>query len=163
MPEPDYLCPWCGGVIRIPLGTYSHQTHYKDILDAAKEGTVGDVRYFIEQRGISVNARHKNGNTPLHFAAAYNHVEVLDYLISKGALINATNVLGSTPLHYAANFTANIEVVRHLIRADAFVNARKHSPDGRTPLDMVEFNWNNDNWRISDILIESGGISGSEF
>jgi len=135
----------------------------RDIFDAAKEGTVDDLRYFIEQQGESVNTRHRTGNTSLHYAAAFNDdPAVLDYLILKGALVNATNVLGSTPLHYAANFSANIHVVRHLIRAGTVVNAKKHPPDGQTPLDMVECNIHADRWKIRTLLRKSGGMSGEE-
>jgi len=139
----------------------SYQTRSRDILDAAKEGTVDDLRYFVEQRGDSVNTKHKTGNTPLHYAAGFNEdLAVLDYLICEGALVNATNVLGSTPLHYAANFTGNINVIRHLIRAGAVVNARKHPPDGQTPLDMVKCNIHADHWKIRNLLRKSGGMSG---
>jgi len=159
----SFQCPWCKKVVRIPFIASSYRTQWNDIHDAAKEGTVDDVRYFIKQRGSDVNAKHKNGITPLHLAAAFNdNLEVLDDLILKGALINATNVTGSTPLHYAANWTANAEVIRHLIRAGALVNAQKYPPSDQTPLDMVEYNTHDDNWKIRNTLMEFGGVSGNE-
>ena len=155
--------PWSRRVNRIPFLASSYPAHCTNIFDAAKDRTVDEVRYFIEQRGVSVNSSHKNGITPLHLAAAFNdRLEVLVYLISRGADINATNVLGSTPLHYAANFTANSSVIHCLIHAGAFVNARRHPPDGQTPLDMADYNRAPDHRKIRSIIVESGGMRGTE-
>jgi hypothetical protein len=42
-----------------------------------------------------------SGDTPLHIAARYRRVGVLDYLLSRGASINAGNAAGETALHVA--------------------------------------------------------------
>jgi ankyrin repeat protein len=39
-----------------------------------------------------------NRRTPMHWAADFGHVEVLQYLHSKGAQINAKDNFGITPL-----------------------------------------------------------------
>jgi len=77
----------------------SYQSSYKDFFDAAKKGTVEDVRYFVESKGVDVNVKNGWDSTPLHYAAKYNpDVEVLKYLISAGADVNAENCYGWIPL-----------------------------------------------------------------
>ena len=55
------------------------------------------VRMLVE-RGADVNARGRNGYTPLHYAAEQDNVEVADYLISHGADMEAADDQGFTPL-----------------------------------------------------------------
>lgn len=45
----------------------------------------------------------KFGNTPLHYAAFYNHEENIMSLIDNGVDIDARNQFGFTPLYYAIN------------------------------------------------------------
>ena len=55
------------------------------------------VRYLIA-RGADVNAKDHNGRTPLHDAAQFGSVAVLDYLCAvEGADVNAENNNGKTP------------------------------------------------------------------
>ena len=92
-----------------------YQSPFEDIFDAASKGTVKDVKYFIETKGVNVNERKWDsarcffGNAytageeylPIHFAARDNHIEVVKYLISHGADVNATDDMGTTPLDLA--------------------------------------------------------------
>ncbi|CAB0034327.1 unnamed protein product [Trichogramma brassicae] len=48
-----------------------------------------------------VDARDKDGNTPLHFAVSHGNRLSMGYLLSKGANPNLANSRGSTPLHLA--------------------------------------------------------------
>ena len=55
------------------------------------------------RRGTDVNkANPCDGHTPLHEAAEYGSLPVIELLISKGARIDARNKLGRTPLFQAA-------------------------------------------------------------
>jgi ankyrin repeat protein len=49
-----------------------------------------------------VNAKDKDGWTPLHFAALVGHKDVAELLLANRADVNAKTVDGETPLHWAA-------------------------------------------------------------
>lgn len=79
--------------------------------------------------GADVNARDEDGNTPLHYASAFNDsdiTEVVMALVKAGADVNALDNKGDTPLHDWAlhrggSFTWKIVAV--LIAAGADINA----------------------------------------
>ena len=78
-----------------------HELH--SIFSAAKEGTVEDVRYFVERKNANVNTRDEHGNASLHYATGRNkhNMKVVQYLISQGADVHAKNCVGNTPLQVA--------------------------------------------------------------
>ena len=63
---------------------------FENIFEAARKGTVEDVKVFVE-RDDNINAKkNKQGATPLFEAVMFNpNVEVLKYLISQGADLTA--------------------------------------------------------------------------
>jgi ankyrin repeat protein len=66
-----------------------------------------------------VNAKDKDGWTPLHWAVCNDHLEVIKKevikkLISAGANVNAKDKYGETPLHRAA-YNGHLEVTKILI------------------------------------------------
>lgn len=59
--------PFCLAFILFPfLLSASQASEWKDIFEAVEKGTAEDVRFFIEQ-GADVNAKDKNGKTPLDY------------------------------------------------------------------------------------------------
>ncbi|MDQ7825248.1 MAG: ankyrin repeat domain-containing protein [Candidatus Eremiobacteraeota bacterium] len=73
------------------------------LCDAAGENAdVGKVRALLKKNPGLINARDEDGYTPLHHAAAYNHKEAAELLISQHAEINVQGADGLTPLHFAA-------------------------------------------------------------
>ena len=112
------------------------QTMYKDIFEAAANGTVDDVRFFVEQ-GVDVNVKDDNDWMSLHYATIYtSNADVVKYLIEQGADVNAKVDIswapwhtalrpdtGWTPVHFAARYN-NILSVKYLIDAGANVNAK---------------------------------------
>ena len=91
--------------------------------DAAEVGNIDAVKQHLAA-GTDVNAKDKDGWTPLHPASYEGHVEIVELLIGKGADVNAKVEFGSfqgkTPLD-AANNRSRTEIVSLL---------RKH--DGKT-------------------------------
>jgi ankyrin repeat protein len=118
-----------------PLAGYT--SIHSSIFRAVENGTLNDVRFFVEKEGVSVNARGAGNLTPLHCAACQNSdVEILKYLVTKGANINdAKNEFGETPLHFAVRDNSNIDVVKYLVSQKANINAKDNR--GRTPLHLA--------------------------
>lgn len=72
--------------------------------------------------GININARDIHGYSPLHFAAQYNNVEVIEVFLDVVEGLEQKEGRGKTPLHLAANYN-NSEVVEKLIEAGAEIEA----------------------------------------
>lgn len=62
------------------------------------------------------------GNTALHLAVKYEHLDMVEYLCEKGASLNIKNDSGSTPLHCAA-FTGNTAIIEYLLQKGAEIDA----------------------------------------
>jgi poly(3-hydroxybutyrate) depolymerase len=129
------------------------------IHEAAAEGNIKRVKQHLVE-GVDVNAKFKDGWTPLHMAAEGGHREIVDLLIAKGADINATagagDGVGWTPLHEAAE-EGHKKVVELLILKGADINVK--NGDGRTPLDLA---FKHKNAEIADILRKHGGKKSGE-
>lgn len=70
------------------------------IYSAAGNGNLAAVKQYL-QDGADVNARTKDGLTPLMFAARDGHLDVVKYLVDKGADMNTRDNYGTTPLMWA--------------------------------------------------------------
>lgn len=102
---------------------------------ACKNGDLDQVKQIAEQPGFDVNADLQNGRNGLHFAADYNQIEIIEYLLSKGANINLPDKHGITPL-LASVYESNTECVRLLIKKGADKNLK--APDGRSYFECAE-------------------------
>jgi acyl carrier protein len=117
----------------------SNNKSFTDIWGAAMNGTVEDVRYFIEEKGVNVDFKNDDGYAPLHEAVEYSNIEVVKFLVSKGANIHATDRFGFTPLHITAfrniSVAENIEIAKFLISKGTVVNVKTN--EGNTPVDLA--------------------------
>jgi ankyrin repeat protein len=97
-----------------------------DLHFAAQAGDVSEVKRLVAA-GADVNVQDENGNTPLKYASAEPHPEVLRTLIALGASPHMSDRRGFTPIHCVAGhgfYKEAIEMAAILIEAGADVNAR---------------------------------------
>ena len=84
------------------------------IHDAILDQDIDEVQRQLNA-GVDVNEENAIGYTPLHYAAAGGHIDIVELLIEHGANINATDSSnkGATPLDYA-HWKGQMEVVEVL-------------------------------------------------
>lgn len=93
------------------------------------------VKYLVENAHLDINKKGPFERTPLHWAAKYDFLDLIKYLIKQGADINAKDDIGYTPLHTAADY-GNVPVVKYFVEeTKADVNAG--NIQGNTPLHMA--------------------------
>ena|GEM_PF-2038689 len=143
-------------------------TSFKDIAEAAAQGTPDDVRHFLDEGG-DVNGTYPysyayttgiqsrtvvQNRTLLHHAVEHNpNVEVIKFLVSRGADLNAKHSDGGgTMLHCAAWNNTNAEVLKYLISQGADINAIQYNY--MTPLHSAASN--NTNIEVLQYLISQG-------
>ena len=102
----------------------------KKLLDAAKEGSLKDVREALLQ-GAELETTDKEGWTPLYWACASNHLAVATYLMVQGAQIGAKGESTNTPLHIACH-RGHLKIIALLLDRGAQIEARNET--GSTPL-----------------------------
>lgn len=91
-------------------------------LHEVKMGNRGEVETFI-RAGINVNARDKDGSTPLMIASERGDAEMAGVLLKNGADPNAGDIDGYTALMFAS-YSGNLEIAKLLVAGGADVNAR---------------------------------------
>ena len=93
------------------------------LLEAAKAGDLELVKKIVSDHPHIVNCRDLDGrhSTPLHFAAGYNRVGVVEFLLSKAADVHAKDKGGLVPLHNACSY-GHYEVTELLVKHGASVN-----------------------------------------
>ncbi len=84
------------------------------LCNAILKGDLDAVKKFVEY-GADVNEK-SNGLTPLMFAARYNKIEILKYLLEKGADKDVKDDKGYTAIKYAEN-SKSAEAVAFLKQA----------------------------------------------
>ena len=72
-----------------------------NIHGAAKNGDLEGIKALLKDNPNLVFSKGTNGATPLHYAAANGHKEVVEVLLTNHAEVNAKDNGGSTPLHAA--------------------------------------------------------------
>ena len=112
-----------------------NDTDIKTAIKAAKRDDTATLRELVVQDRSLLQARDKDGSTPLHSAAWKGHVETVRFLLDAGADINDHNQnghWGTTPLHAAAHGDQRA-VAELLIARGANIHAK--NLNGRTPLE----------------------------
>lgn len=83
-------------------------------------GYLDFARYLVVELGLDVNAKDKNGWTPLHFACQEQQVAMVEYLLGKLAEIDVQDANGNTPLSNAVfNYRGNQALIPLLLKCGA--------------------------------------------
>lgn len=142
----------------------AHPEGETPLLAAARSGSVPAVRLLLA-RGVDVNAAEQyQQTTALMWAAAENHLDIVDLLIEAGADVNrqahVTSITdrknadhpsgGFTPLMWAAR-AGNETMVRRLVARGANVNLK--NGDGASAAMIAIYN---DRFDVAAALIELG-------
>jgi hypothetical protein len=126
-------CKMIQKVMREVKGKYEWtQMHY-----FAAHGMKSSVNRMLSMKGIDVESRDKNQNTPLTNASAFGHIEIVESLLNHGARIDAKRNDGCTPLYFACR-NGHFPVVNLLINRGANVEAS--SINGWRPLHSAAWN-----------------------
>jgi ankyrin repeat protein len=101
------------------------------LFEASARG-LGQVAEALASRGARVDARDRDGRTPLHLA---RDGETVKLLLRLGADINARDAAGDTPLHVQAASQGSLAAVTALIQAGA--NTRLADHRRKSALDLA--------------------------
>lgn len=115
--------------------TFVHGTplHFAANLISCPDGVA--IAETLIAAGADVNARNRNGATPLHIAAGHAFSsDLVRALIAAGADTGAKDTVGNTALHAAAH-NCNAQNVKALLAAGADVNATNAKRE--TPLHLA--------------------------
>ncbi|OON19965.1 hypothetical protein X801_04160 [Opisthorchis viverrini] len=92
------------------------------VLEAAKRGNLAKLQKLITPANINCRDTQGRNSAPLHLAAGYNNVEVVEFLLESGADVNSKDKGGLIPLHNASSY-GHVDVAALLIRYGTSVNA----------------------------------------
>ena len=109
-----------------------------DLHEASMTGRMEVVKGLVSEDKTKVGSLSRDGFTPLHLAAFFGHIEVVEYLLKNGADANAiaNNPTKVRPLHSAVAHR-HLEISKLLVEHGADVNARQQG--GFTPLHEAAF------------------------
>ncbi|EDO18783.1 hypothetical protein Kpol_1028p58 [Vanderwaltozyma polyspora DSM 70294] len=102
---------------------------------AASDGDVAVVeKYLNSGNGLTANSKDPNGYTPVHAAAAYGHIGLLEKLCKEyGGDINVRDSDGDTPLHHVEDANTARFIVEELNGDYKLTNE-----EGKTALEVFE-------------------------
>ncbi|XP_078346987.1 uncharacterized protein LOC144632255 isoform X7 [Oculina patagonica] len=101
------------------------------LLKSAIQGGNVTIIEMVLARGLDVNSKDSNGNTPLMIAAFCGKMEAVNYLLDKGADLSLTGQYGRNSLHFASE-GGNVTVIETMLSRGLDVNSKDCY--GNTPL-----------------------------
>uniref|UniRef100_A0A3P9DUZ6 Poly [ADP-ribose] polymerase n=1 Tax=Maylandia zebra TaxID=106582 RepID=A0A3P9DUZ6_9CICH len=93
----------------------------RQLLEASKSGDVDVVKRLCTAQNVNCRDVEGRQSTPLHFAAGYNRLAVVQFLLQHGADVHAKDKGGLVPLHNACSYS-HYEVAELLVLHGAVVN-----------------------------------------
>lgn len=93
-----------------------------ELLEAARSGAEDRLLALLTPLNVNCHASDGRRSTPLHLAAGYNRIRIVQILLQHGADVHAKDKGGLVPLHNACSY-GHFEVTELLIKHGANVNA----------------------------------------
>ncbi|KAM4624549.1 poly [ADP-ribose] polymerase tankyrase-2 [Polymixia lowei] len=93
----------------------------RQLLEASKSGDLETVKKLCTVQNVNCRDVEGRQSTPLHFAAGYNRLAVVEFLLQHGADVHAKDKGGLVPLHNACSY-GHYEVAELLVLHGAVVN-----------------------------------------
>ena len=116
-------------------GDYLNEEHDEtSLIRAIKNQDFEQVKLLVECFGASLDLRDSKKRTPLHFAALFDNIDILIYLIKHGANLNAQCIFNDTPLIVAC-LNRKYKQVEVLIRHGANINLKGNY--GNVPMHLI--------------------------
>jgi ankyrin repeat protein len=112
-----------------------------DVFSASAYGALKDIVSILRFEPELVNTYSSDGWTPLHLAAFFGNIMIVEFLVVSGAHLNAEskNALKNQPLN-AATTSNKMDIVQLLLKKGADVHFAQHG--GITPLHAAAHNGN---------------------
>jgi len=128
-----------------------------DIFEASAAGVRAKVEEWLKEDAGLIGAISHDGFTPLHLAAFFGRIPVVELLLERGAPVNevSQNPSGMRPLHSAVACRqpqVALEISRALVARGADVNVTQHG--GWTPLHAAALHGN---LPLVRLLLDAGG------
>lgn len=118
-------------LVSLAAGLWFVYRRFRNVFVCCRLGKTSRLAELLDRRPDLIDARDVAGETPLHEAARYGHVDAVELLLDRGAEVDARGGDGSTPLHYAAAWGELAVVERLLDRGAAADRPEEH---GITPI-----------------------------
>ena len=110
----------------------NHTCSHKSIIHLATQYASAPVLHeFLQKDDVKINAKNKQGYTPLILAARFGLNEAVNIILDAGADVDRINNYGNTALSFAARFGLS-DIVQSLLDCGANVNLPNNI--GNTPL-----------------------------
>lgn len=122
-----------------------------DIITATENGDLDKVREFLRTNPSLANDPGP-GEQPIHYAARFNHIDIIEELLKHGADPNARDCDGRAPLHYAAPNA--LDAAKFLIQHHVDLNPEDQY--GFTPLVLAIRERSDPNENIPKALLAAG-------
>lgn len=100
---------------------------------AAADNNKDVVIAHLDSGNFTPNSKDPNGYTPIHAAASYGYIELLQQLIQRGGDINIQDNEGDTPLHHVEDLATAKFIVEEL-QADTKIK----NEEGQTAAQYIE-------------------------